>query len=66
MHCKWFACITGQGEEFLHGTEHETADLSVHSTLHLLGYDHLDEGEQKKAMRAREEFVLGKMDITRK
>jgi probable rRNA maturation factor len=25
--------------------------------LHLLGYDHLDEGEMKKQMRAREEAI---------
>ena len=30
----------------------------THSVLHLLGYDHLDEGPQKQQMRAREEAIL--------
>ena len=33
--------------------------------LHLLGYDHLDEGPQKRQMRAREEAILGALGITR-
>ena len=33
-----------QGEEFGHGFAHELSYLTVHSVLHLLGYDHLDEG----------------------
>ena len=31
--------------------------LTIHSMLHLLGYDHLDEGEMKRQMRAREEAI---------
>jgi probable rRNA maturation factor len=31
--------------------------LTIHSMLHLLGYDHLDEGPQKKQMRSREEAI---------
>ena len=42
-----------QGEEFGHGFEREIMYLTVHSVLHLLGYDHMDEGEMKRAMRAR-------------
>jgi probable rRNA maturation factor len=48
-----------QGEEFGHGFEREIMYLSVHSVLHLLGYDHLDEGEQKAQMRAREKAIMG-------
>jgi probable rRNA maturation factor len=33
--------------------------------LHLLGYDHLDEGPQKAQMRAREEAILAELGITR-
>ena len=33
-----------QGEEFGHGYERELMYLTVHSVLHLLGYDHVDEG----------------------
>ena len=48
-----------QGEEFGHGFAREIQYLSVHSVLHLLGYDHVDEGEQKKQMRAREKAIMG-------
>ena len=48
-----------QGEEFGHGFAREIQYLCVHSVLHLLGYDHLDEGEQKQQMRAREKAIMG-------
>ena len=48
-----------QGEEFGHGYEREIMYLTVHSVLHLLGYDHVDEGEMKRAMRAREKAMMG-------
>ena len=56
---------TAQGEEYGHGTQREVAYLAVHSVLHLLGYDHMDEGEEKARMRAREEDILGQLGITR-
>lgn len=48
-----------QGEEFGHGYEREIMYLTVHSVLHLLGYDHVDEGEMKRHMRAREKAIMG-------
>ena len=48
-----------QGEEFGHGFEREVMYLTVHSVLHLLGYDHVDEGPMKRQMRAREKAVMG-------
>ncbi|MBR0207930.1 MAG: rRNA maturation RNase YbeY [Oscillospiraceae bacterium] len=48
-----------QGEEFGHGFEREIRYLAVHSALHLLGYDHVDEGKMKKRMRAREKEIMG-------
>ena len=54
-----------QGAEFGHGTEREVAYLAVHSVLHLLGYDHLDEGPMKAQMRAREEAILEGLGIGR-
>ena len=54
-----------QGEEFGHGTQREVAYLAVHSVLHLLGYDHLDEGPMKAQMRAREEAILEGLGIGR-
>ena len=50
---------TLQGEEFGHGFEREVMYLSVHSLLHLLGYDHVDDGEMKKQMRNREKAIMG-------
>ena len=46
-----------QAQEFGHSVRREVGYLTIHSMLHLLGYDHLDEGEQKRQMRAREEAI---------
>ena len=46
-----------QAEEFGHSTRREVGYLTIHSMLHLLGYDHLDEGPQKRQMRGREEAI---------
>ena len=46
-----------QAKEFGHSSRREVGYLTIHSMLHLLGYDHLDEGPQKKQMRAREETI---------
>ncbi len=46
-----------QAQEFGHSIRREVGYLTIHSVLHLLGYDHLDEGPQKKQMRAREEAI---------
>lgn len=48
---------TAQAKEFGHSVKREVGYLTIHSMLHLLGYDHLDEGVQKKQMRAREETI---------
>lgn len=48
-----------QGEEFGHGFDREICYLTVHSVLHLLGYDHIDEGEMKEQMRKREKEIMG-------
>ena len=50
-----------QGEEYGHGFNHEIQYLTVHSVLHLLGYDHTDEGEMKKQMRTREKAIMGEL-----
>ncbi len=54
-----------QAAEFGHSIQRELAYLAVHSVLHLLGYDHLDEGPQKAQMRAREEAILEGLGVTR-
>ena len=48
-----------QREEPAHGFDREVSYLTVHSVLHLLGYDHIDEGEMKKQMRTREKEIMG-------
>lgn len=46
-----------QAKEFGHSLQREVGYLTIHSMLHLLGYDHMDEGEEKKQMREREELI---------
>ncbi len=46
-----------QAKEFGHSSRREVGYLTIHSMLHLLGYDHMDEGPQKAQMRAREEAI---------
>lgn len=46
-----------QAKEFGHSLKREVGYLTIHSILHLLGYDHLDEGPQKAQMRKREEDI---------
>ncbi len=57
--------IKSQAEEFGHSQEREIGYLTVHSVLHLLGYDHLDEGSMKKQMRAREDAIMEYLNIPR-
>ena len=57
--------VTAQAKEYGHSNRRELAYLVTHSVLHLLGYDHLDEGPQKKQMREREEAILAELGITR-
>mgnify|MGYP004612309151 FL=1 len=57
--------VAAQAKEYGHSNRRELAYLVVHSVLHLLGYDHLDEGPQKAQMRAREEAILASLGITR-
>lgn len=54
-----------QAKEYGHSNRRELAYLVTHSVLHLLGYDHLDEGEMKAQMRAREEAILAELGILR-
>ncbi len=54
-----------QAKEYGHANRRELAYLAVHSVLHLLGYDHLDEGDMKARMRGREEDILAGLGIPR-
>lgn len=53
-----------QSEEYGHSLLREVCYLTVHSILHLLGYDHIEEKE-KIIMRKREEDILNKFNINR-
>lgn len=53
---------TRQAEEFGHTLEREIIYLTVHSVLHLFGYDHMTE-EDKKEMREKEKTVLRSLKI---
>ena len=57
--------VKAQALEFGHSNRRELAYLVTHSVLHLLGYDHLDEGPQKKQMRAREDAIMEKLELPR-
>lgn len=48
---------TSQAKEFGHSVKREVGYLTIHSMLHLLGYDHIDEGPMKAQMRAREDAI---------
>ena len=54
-----------QAQEYGHSVQRELCYLTVHSVLHLLGYDHMDEGPMKAQMREREEAILAELGITR-
>ena len=54
-----------QAKEYGHSNRRELAYLAVHSVLHLLGYDHLDEGPQKRQMRGREEAIMAELGLSR-
>jgi len=54
-----------QAREFGHGIKREIGYLTVHSVLHLLGYDHLDEGPMKRQMRRQEETIMAQLMLSR-
>ncbi len=57
--------VSAQAREYGHSKRRELAYLAVHSTLHLLGYDHLDEGPMKAQMRRREEAIMALLGLER-
>ena len=54
-----------QSEQYGHSFERELAFLTVHSVLHLLGYDHERSEEEEKDMFARQEEILKNMGLVR-
>lgn len=58
--------VKAQAKEYGHANRRELAYLAVHSVLHLLGYDHLDEGPMKAQMREREEAIMSVLGLERR
>ncbi|SMC41698.1 rRNA maturation RNase YbeY [Papillibacter cinnamivorans] len=54
-----------QAAEYGHSEAREAGFLTVHSVLHLLGYDHTDEGAERACMRERERAILEELKLTR-
>ena len=54
-----------QALEFGHSDKREICYLTVHSILHLLGYDHMDDGPQKAQMRRHEDEIMAELNILR-
>lgn len=54
-----------QAREYGHSDEREIAYLTVHSMLHLLGYDHIHSEDEKSVMREHEEKVMSKLNLER-
>ncbi len=52
-----------QADLFGHGLRREIGYLTVHSMLHLLGYDHVNNDEEKAVMRGKEEIILKKLGL---
>lgn len=57
--------VAAQAREYGHSKRRELSYLVTHSVLHLLGYDHLDEGAMKAQMRAREEAIMALLGLER-
>ena len=56
--------VKEQAEEYGHSFERELAYMVVHGFYHLMGYDHIGLVDRTE-MRAKEETVLNKLNITR-
>ena len=54
-----------QAEEYGHSVERECGFLTVHSMMHLLGYDHERSEEERQLQRKHEEAVLSALHLTR-
>ncbi len=54
-----------QAQEYGHSFEREAAFLTVHSMLHLLGYDHVNSEDEEREMFGKQEIILEAMGISR-
>lgn len=56
--------VIAQAEEYGHSVKREFAFLIAHSMLHLLGYDHMEDGE-RLVMEEKQRNILDNLGITR-
>lgn len=56
--------VQEQAKDYGHTFTRELSYMVVHGFYHLMGYDHIEEGD-KKEMREKEEAILNKLNITR-
>ena len=56
--------VRAQAEEYGHSRQRELAYLTVHSVLHLTGYDHMEESERSK-MEEKQDEIMKCLDILR-
>ena len=54
-----------QAENYGHSFLREMAFLTVHSMLHLLGYDHVDDPQGEREMIEKQNEILKRLNITR-
>ncbi|MBQ9922252.1 MAG: rRNA maturation RNase YbeY [Clostridia bacterium] len=55
--------IEEQAKEYMHSFERELAYLVIHSTLHLLGYDHETGDEDEKEMTEKQDKIIESMGL---
>ncbi len=56
--------VISQAQDYGHSQKREYAFLITHSMLHLCGFDHMEEEEEKR-MRAKQDEILGGLNILR-
>ncbi len=56
--------IINQAEAYGHSQQRELGFLTVHSMLHLFGYDHMED-EERCIMEERQRVILNKMNLNR-
>lgn len=54
--------IIEQAKDYNHSLEREMLYLTVHSMLHLLGYDHMS-ADEKQEMRSKEKIIMNKLKV---
>ena len=56
--------VRSQAKEYGHSIKREFAFLVCHSTLHLIGYDHMED-EERLCMEAMQKKIMAELSISR-